>query len=120
MRNLAPAFKAVYELVEAVDNGRSDPATADRRARLKVLHTRLSVADQGGTYAQWEARLKFTLDAAAQTNRSALCQAAVASRDLEEMTTKLAAVVLPTEISFSVNTAPGAAVKPWLTGGVSQ
>jgi len=115
MRNLEPAFKHVFDLLEALDLGGRDPATGARVERLKVLHSRLSVADQAGSFAQWAARIKFTLDSASLSNRAQLAQASVARADLEALSCKLAAVVKPDEISFSVNAAP--AVKPWLSAG---
>ena len=118
MKNLEPSFKAVFELIEALDIGGRDPATVARVERLKVLHSRLSTVDQCGSFAQWSAKLRFTMDAAAMSNRAQLCQSSVARADLEALSCKLAAVVKPDEISFSVNAAP--AVKPWLSaGGVS-
>ncbi len=119
MKNLEPSFKHVFDLIEALDLGGRDPATIARVERLKVLHSRLSVADQAGSFAQWCAKLRFTMDAASMSNRAQLCQSSVARADLEALSCKLAAVVLPSEIAYSVNsTAP--AVKPWLhSGGVS-
>lgn len=118
MRNLEPAFKHVFDLIEALDLGGRDPATVARIDRLKVLHSRLSTVDQAGSFAQWCAKLRFTMDAASMSNRAQLCQSSVARADLEAMSCKLAAVVRADEISFSVNAAP--AVKPWLhVGGQS-
>lgn len=118
MKNLEPSFKAVFELIEALDIGGRDPATVARVERLKVLHSRLSTVDQCGSFAQWSAKLRFTMDAAAMSNRAQLCQSSVARADLEALSCKLAAVVKPDEISFSVNAAP--AVKPWLNAGGVQ
>jgi len=118
MKNLEPNFKHVFDLIEALDLGGRDPATVARVERLKVLHSRLSTVDQCGSFAQWAARVKFTLDSASLSNRAQLAQSSVARADLEALSCKLAAVVKPDEISFSVNAAP--AVKPWLhSGGVS-
>lgn len=118
MKNLEPNFKHVFDLIEALDIGGRDPATIARVERLKILHSRLSVADQAGSFAQWCAKLRFTLDAASLSNRAQLAQSSVARADLEALSCRLAAVVKPDEISFSVNAAP--AVKPWLNaGGVS-
>ena len=115
MKNLEPNFKHVFDLIEALDIGGRDPATIARVERLKILHSRLSTVDQAGSFAQWSAKIRFTLDAASLTNRAQLCQSSVARADLEALSCKLAAVVLPSEISFSVNAAP--AVKPWLSAG---
>jgi hypothetical protein len=115
MRNLEPAFKAVFDLIEALDLGGRDLATVAKIDRLKVLHSRLSTVDQCGSFAQWSARIKFTLDAASLSNRAQLAQSSVARADLEALSCKLAAVVRPEEISFSVNAPP--AVKPWLHAG---
>lgn len=115
MRNLEPAFKHVFDLLEALDLGGRDPATVAKIDRLKVLHSRLSTVDQAGSFAQWSARIKFTLDAASLTNRAQLAQSSVARADLEALSCKLAAVVKPDEISFSVNAAP--TVKPWISVG---
>ena len=119
MKNLEPNFKHVFDLIEALDIGGRDPATIARVERLKILHSRLSVADQAGSFAQWCAKLRFTLDAASLSNRAQLAQSSVARADLEALSCKLAAVVRADEIAYSVNsTAP--AVKPWLhSGGVS-
>lgn len=116
MKNLEPNFKHVFDLLEALDIGGRDPATTARVERLKVLHSRLSVADQAGSFAQWSAKIRFTLDAASMTNRSQLAQSSVARADLEALSCKLAAVVRPDEISFSVNTA-APSVAPWLHAG---
>ena len=119
MKNLEPSFKAVFELIEALDIGGRDPATIARVERLKILHSRLSVADQAGSFAQWCAKLRFTLDAASLSNRAQLAQSSVARADLEALSCKLAAVVRADEIAYSVNSATPA-VKPWLNaGGVS-
>ena len=115
MKNLEPNFKHVFDLIEALDIGGRDPATIARVERLKILHSRLSVADQAGSFAQWCARLRFTMDAASMSNRAQLAQSSVARADLEALSCKLAAVVRADEISFSVNAAP--AVKPWLSAG---
>lgn len=115
MKNLEPSFKHVFDLIEALDLGGRDPATTARVERLKVLHSRLSTVDQCGSFAQWAARVKFTLDSASLSNRAQLAQSSVARADLEALSCKLAAVVKPDEISFSVNAAP--AVKPWLHAG---
>jgi hypothetical protein len=119
MKNLEPNFKHVFDLLEALDRGGRDPATVAKIERLKVLHSRLSTVDQCGSFAQWSAKIRFTLDAAALSNRAQLAQSSVARADLEALSCKLAAVVKPDEIAYSVNsTAP--AVKPWLNaGGVS-
>lgn len=115
MRNLEPSFKVVFDLIEALDLGGRDLATVARIDRLKVLHSRLSTVDQCGSFAQWAARVKFTLDSASLSNRAQLAQSSVARADLEALSCKLAAVVKPDEISFSVNAAP--TVKPWLSAG---
>lgn len=104
MKNLEPSFKAVFELIEALDLGGRDPATVAKIDRLKVLHSRLSTVDQAGSFAQWAARIKFTLDAASLNNRAQLAQSSVARADLEALSCKLAAVVRAD--SFSVNAAP--------------
>ena len=106
MKNLEPSFKAVFELIGALDLGGRDPATVAKIERLKVLHSRLSTVDQAGSFAQWAARIKFTLDAASLSNRAQLAQSSVARADLEALSCKLAAVVRADEISFSVNAAP--------------
>lgn len=116
MKNLEPSFKHVFDLIEALDLGGRDPATVARVERLKVLHSRLSTVDQCGSFAQWSAKIRFTLDAASLSNRAQLAQSSVARADLEALSCRLAAVVKPEEISFSVNTA-APIVKPWLHAG---